>query len=207
MLIKDGQAGDEARIAVVVGLGNPGKQYALTRHNVGFRVVDCLARRYGINLEEGRFSALWGEGIIAGRQVRLLKPHTFMNRSGVAVAELVHLFGYSAPQILVVHDDLDLPCGRIRLVRKGGAGGHRGVLSIIEHLGSKQFPRVKLGIGRPLRGETVEAFVLEPPYSEEESLFAEMLESGVEAVLTTLQCGLTVAMNQYNRRESRSADS
>jgi PTH1 family peptidyl-tRNA hydrolase len=114
-----------------------------------------------------------------------------MNRSGVAVAELLHLFGYSAPQILVVHDDLDLPCGRIRLVRKGGAGGHRGVSSIIEHLGSKQFPRVKLGIGRPLRGETVEASY-RTSHSEEEASLPRCWNRGLSGI-ATLHCGLTVA--------------
>jgi len=124
-----------------------------------------------------------------------------MNRSGEVVAEVMKYFGISVDQILVIHDDLDLPLGRIRLVPRGGAGGHRGVASIIQHLGHQDFSRMKLGIGRPVRGEAVESYVLQLPYAEEARTFQEMVVRGVEAVQTVLSTGLEAAMNRFNRHE------
>lgn len=194
----------EERIAVVAGLGNPGKQYQLTRHNVGFQVVDLLAREADMEWRGGRFRALWGVAGIEGHNVLLFKPQTFMNLSGEAIVEMLRHFEFSSRQVLVVHDDLDLPCGRIRLVRKGGAGGHRGVSSLIQHLEQNDFPRLKLGIGRPLHGEPIESFVLHPPYPEDEKIFQRMVELGAEAVRTVLRSGLGDAMNRCNRREPTS---
>jgi PTH1 family peptidyl-tRNA hydrolase len=192
---------DDGRIALIAGLGNPGPKYDHTRHNVGFEVVDELARRFQVRLQERKFQASWGMGVIEGHKVLLCKPLTFMNRSGEAVSEIVHYFGFSPANMLVVHDDLDLPCGRIRLARRGGAGGHRGVQSVIDHLRSRDFPRLKLGIGRPQRGEPVEAFVLHKPSSEEEAVFREMVDCGVDAVQEALLSGLEAAMSRFNRRD------
>jgi len=191
----------EAKIAALFGLGNPGNEYATTRHNVGFQVVDRLAQAFGITLQQRKFRAGWGTGIIEGRKIFIVKPLTFMNRSGEVVVEVLKYFGIAANQMLVIHDDLDLPVGRIRLVPKGGAGGHRGVSSIIQHLGHQDFPRLKLGIGRPAHGETVESYVLRPPYPEETSVFEDMVERGFEAVQTVLSTGLVPAMNRFNRQE------
>lgn len=198
------QTDSEERIAVVAGLGNPGKQYQLTRHNVGFQVVDLLAREADMEWRGGRFRALWGIAGIEGYNILLFKPQTFMNLSGEAVVEMLRHFDFSSRQILLVHDDLDLPCGRIRLVRKGGAGGHRGISSLIQHLEQSDFPRLKLGIGRPLHGEPIESFVLQPPYPEDEEIFQHMVKLGAEAVRTVLRSGLGDAMNRYNRREPTS---
>lgn len=189
----------EEKVTVVAGLGNPGKQYEKTRHNIGFQVVDGLAGRFYIPFEERKFRASWGIGTVEGKKVLLIKPLTFMNRSGEAVSEMLRYFGISAAQMLVVHDDLDVACGRVKLVRQGGAGGHRGILSIIEHLKTRDFPRLKLGIGRPTGGEPVEAYVLQRPYPEQEKSFEEMLSRGVEAVRMVLSSGLEEAMNRFNR--------
>lgn len=190
----------EPGISVLVGLGNPGKQYEATRHNAGFRVIDLLSRGFGIELKERKFPALWGVVALEGRELLLIKPTTFMNLSGEAVGPLLEYFKIPVNRMLVVHDDLDLPCGRIRLVRGGGAGGHRGVSSIKEHTEGRDFPRLKLGIGRPLKGEPVEAYVLEKPYVEEQESFEEMLIHGVEVVRAVLSEGIGAAMNRFNRR-------
>jgi len=195
--------GQEAKIAALCGLGNPGNEYAKTRHNVGFQVVDRLAQAFGIALQQRKFRAGWGTGTVEERKILIVKPLTFMNRSGEAVVEVLKYFGITANQMLVIHDDLDLPVGRIRLVLKGGAGGHRGVSSIIQHLGHQDFPRLKLGIGRPAYGETVESYVLRPPYPEETLAFNDMVERGFEAVQTVLSTGLVAAMNRFNRQEQQ----
>ncbi len=189
-------------IAVVVGLGNPGRDYERTRHNAGFLVVDRLVSACGIQLQERKFRAGWGTGFIEDRKILVVKPLTFMNLSGEAVGAVLNYFGYASTQVLVVHDDLDLPCGRVRIVRQGGAGGHRGISSIMDHLGTRDFPRVKLGIGRPLHGEPVESYVLQPPYPEDAGLFMQMIDLGVEVVRSVISSGVSAAMNKYNRKET-----
>lgn len=190
------------QIAVVVGLGNPGKGYVATRHNVGFRVLERLAGTFSVNLEERKFPARWGACAIAGRKVVFLEPLTYMNRSGEAVSQMLRYFKLSPPQMIVIHDDLDLPVGRIRLAGKGGAGGHRGVASIIDYLGGQDFARLKIGIGRPLHGETVEAYVLQPPYPEQAQVMTEAEERSAEAMRTVLLDGLVKAMNLFNRSDA-----
>ncbi len=183
----------------VVGLGNPGQRYEHTRHNAGFQVLNLVARKFSIVLSERKYPACWGQGIVEGRKLLLCKPTTYMNLSGTAVSRMLRDFRISPAHLLVVHDDLDMPCGRIKLVQRGGAGGHRGVRSIMEQLGLPDFPRLKLGIGRPLHGEEVEDYVLRPPYPEERLTFAGMIERGAEAVEQVVRSGLVAAMNQFNR--------
>jgi PTH1 family peptidyl-tRNA hydrolase len=192
-------ASSEHAISAIIGLGNPGKQYEATRHNVGFRVVDILAGSSGTALQERKFQARWGSCDLEGRKVLLVQPLTYMNRSGDAVAEILRYFDISSSHILVIHDDLDLPVGRLRLVHRGGAGGHRGVLSIIDRLNSPDFPRLKLGIGKPAYKEAVEAYVLQNPYSDETAVFNEMISQGAQAVRSVLANGLDFAMNEFNR--------
>jgi peptidyl-tRNA hydrolase, PTH1 family len=189
-------------IVAVVGLGNPGKQYEITRHNVGFRVLDRLALSFSVSLEERKFQARWGTCSISRQKVFLLKPLTFMNRSGEALTQMLRYFKILPKQMLVIHDDLDLPLGRIRLALRGGAGGHRGVTSIIEHLGTQDFARLKLGIGRPLHDESVEAYVLRSPYPDQEGAFEQMIVRGVEAAETVLLSGLVKAMNIFNKSDT-----
>ncbi len=192
---------EEEQIAAVIGLGNPGKDYEDTRHNAGFRVVDRLVRIYGIGMGERKFRASWGAGIAEGRKVLFIKPLTFMNRSGEAVGEILKYFGIPPQQALVVHDDLDLPFTRIRIARKGGAGGHKGIQSISDHLGTQDFARLKLGIGRPKHGEPVETFVLQPPYPEDRQEFEKMTAQAEEAARAILATCLSSAMNDFNKRE------
>jgi peptidyl-tRNA hydrolase, PTH1 family len=189
-------------IVAVIGLGNPGKQYESTRHNVGFKVLDRLARSFSVQLEERKFQGCWGTCVINRQKVFLLKPLTYMNRSGDAVSQMLRYFKILPIQMLVIHDDLDLPLGRTRLALRGGAGGHRGVTSIIDHLGTQDFARLKLGIGRPLHDETVEAYVLHAPYPEQEGAFEEMVIRGAEAAQTVLLSGLIRAMNVFNKGDT-----
>jgi len=190
------------QIAIVAGVGNPGKGYLATRHNVGFRVLELLARTFSVNLEERKFPARWGACAVAGRKVVFLEPLTYMNRSGEAVSQMLRYFKISPTQMIVIHDDLDLPVGRIRLAVKGGAGGPRGVASIIDSLGGQDFARLKIGIGRPLHGETVEAYVLQPPYAEQEQGLTEAVERSAAAVRTVLLDGMVKAMNLFNRSDA-----
>ncbi|SHF03830.1 peptidyl-tRNA hydrolase [Desulfacinum infernum DSM 9756] len=187
-------------VFLIAGLGNPGPRYDGTRHNVGFRVVDRLAQRFSIPMQERKFPAHWGEGRIGGRKVVLVKPMTYMNRSGEAVGPILRYYRLPPEALLVVHDDLDLPLGRIRIARRGGTGGHRGVASIIQTLGGGEFARLKLGIGRPRYGESVEAFVLDGFYSDELEAAEEMVDRAAAAALAVLADGLEAAMNRFNQR-------
>jgi PTH1 family peptidyl-tRNA hydrolase len=191
----------EEKILAVVGLGNPGREYENSRHNAGFQVVDRLVQRYGIGMQERKFRASWGAGIAEGRKILFAKPLTFMNRSGEAVGEILSYFDISSEQVLVIHDDLDLMFGRIRIARRGGAGGHRGIQSIIDHLGTSDFPRLKMGIGRPKHGEPIESFVLQPPYSEDREEYEKMYTQAEEAACAVLSTCLSGAMNDFNKRE------
>ena len=188
---------------IVVGLGNPDDRYLATRHNVGFQVVDEVARRRSVSWRQEDSIACLAKGSLAGRRLLLVKPLTYMNRSGMAVNRVLDRCGVAAQNMIVVHDDLDLPVGRIRVVRGGGAGGHRGVLSIIESLGEQGFPRIKLGIGRPLEGEAVEDFVLTPPYEGDAERFRAMISKAADAVQMAVKEGIEAAMNVFNRRCAR----
>lgn len=188
-------------IVVIVGLGNPGKQYETTRHNAGFMVLDRLASSCSLRLEERKFQASWGACTFGGQKIFLIKPLTYMNRSGDAVSRILQYFKLSPTQMLVIHDDLDLPLGRIRLAARGGAGGHRGISSIMEHLGTADFARLKLGIGRPLHHEAVEAYVLQAPYPEQQGAFETMIIRGAEAAQSVLTSGVVRAMNAFNARD------
>ncbi|MGC9965147.1 MAG: aminoacyl-tRNA hydrolase [Syntrophobacteraceae bacterium] len=191
----------EEQILAVVGLGNPGKEYGRTRHNVGFQVVDRLIARHSPGMMERKFRASWGFATVEGRKVLFAKPLTFMNRSGEAVGEIIKYFGVPPDQMLVIHDDLDLPFARIRIAQKGGSGGHKGIQSIIDHAGSADFPRLKMGIGRPKYGEPVETFVLQPPYPEDREEFEKMIALAEKAAGAVLATCLSDAMNEFNRRD------
>lgn len=184
---------------LIVGLGNPGPIYDLTRHNLGFRVVELLGGRYQIPLTRASLKARWGQGQVDGTPVVLAQPTTYMNLSGQAVARLLQYFRLSPQQLVVIHDDLDVPFGRLKLVRGGGAGGHRGVKSIQEHLASTDFYRVKLGLGRPPALMNPEAFVLAPFALEEQEAVVGMVERASRAVVTLVTLGLAAAQNQFHR--------
>lgn len=184
---------------MIVGLGNPGREYETTRHNVGFQVVDLWCRDLGLSLSSSRrFRAKTIRVDFRGNAIILLCPLTFMNLSGESVRACASYYAQETSKILVVHDELDLPLGRIKVVRNGGAGGHKGVSSIIRHLGSTEFCRVKVGIGRPRYGEGVEDYVLAPFYADERGLAKDVLRLAVNACELFILEGVELAMNRIN---------
>ena len=193
------------RVRLIVGLGNPGGEYSGSRHNVGFWLVNRLARRHGINLKTSGQAAL-GTGRIAGQEVALAKPRTFVNRSGEAVWNLIKRLKLDdAHELLVVCDDLDLPVGKVRLRPGGGHGGQKGLRSIIEAAQSDQFPRVRIGIGRPVvagrpsyEPEVIAGYVLGEPPPEERRLLDEAIERTIEVIEVALTEGVERAMAQFN---------
>lgn len=193
-------------VRLIVGLGNPGREYAHSRHNVGFWCLNRLARRQGIAFTKRGRLATVGEGRLAGRSVVLAKPRTFVNVSGRAVGHLLRRYRLSPQHLLVVYDDLDLPLGRVRLRPRGAHAGHRGMRSIVEAIGSEDFPRVRIGIGRPevageptWEPEAVAAYVLAPMTAEERRILDEAVATAGEAILCLLAEGVEEAMNWFNR--------
>lgn len=194
-----------AEIRLVVGLGNPGNEYAAHRHNVGFWCVNRLAHRWGIRLKAGRRARI-GEGQAEGRPIVLARPSTFVNRSDLAVTALLQRYELSPQEMLVICDDLELPVGKVRIRPRGGHGGHNGLWSIIYALQSEDFPRLRIGIDRPriddeplTDPEVVAAYVLAEPAPEEREALEEGVEQAAEAVACVLREGLAAAMNRYNR--------
>lgn len=183
---------------LVVGLGNPGARYAGNRHNVGFHVVDRLATATDLRFDERRDRALLARGTVEGVRVALVKPQTYMNLSGPAVHGVARFYKVPVEQILVVYDDLDLPPGVLRLRQQGGAGGHRGVASLIDALGSQVFPRVRIGIGRPAGDMPPEAYVLQDFDAGQRPVLGLATERAVDAVRTALREGFAAAMNRFN---------
>ena len=184
---------------LVVGLGNPGRNYERTRHNLGFLIVDQIARQNQVALKKELCDALVGEWWGDAQRTLLAKPQAFMNRSGESVKGLLDHFCSTPDDLVVIHDDLDLAFGRIRIRPGGGAGGHRGVLSIMESLGGAQFYRIRVGIGRPPDGIDPTDFVLEPFTSEELGQLDKLVSRAAEAVVTLLREGGKRAMEQFNR--------
>ena len=184
---------------VIVGLGNPGPEYRKTRHNLGFWVVDRLAERWGARLSRRAFLAMVGEVQWRDEKILLVQPQTYMNRAGEAVARIRDFYHLALYDLVVIHDDLDLPLGRIRIKRGGGgAGGNRGVVSLIEVLGSKDFTRVKMGIGRPPGQQDPADFVLQPFTPSEEAFILPVVDRAVEAVEVLLAEGIERAMALFN---------
>lgn len=184
---------------LIVGLGNPGNRYQRTRHNVGFFVVERLAQRNGLSFTDERCDALIADGLIGGERVILAKPQTFMNRSGIAVRELLAEYHGGADDLIVAYDDLDLPLGRIRIRAQGSAGGHRGILSILENLASATFLRVRIGIGRPPDGGDAADYVLSPFDDQQVDAVDQAVERAADAVGSLIQEGVRQAMELYNR--------
>jgi len=181
---------------LIVGLGNPGKTYFNNRHNVGFRCIDYFARLHRISIKERRARAKLGIGEVAETRVVLAKPRTFMNLSGQSVNRLVRHFGVPLEDLLVICDDLDLPLGKVRIRQRGGSAGHKGVESIIASLGSQDFPRIRVGIGRP-EGDEI-AYVLSDFSAEERELVEEAISKVADAIYCFLAEGVEAAMNRYN---------
>lgn len=184
---------------LIIGLGNPGQQYEQTRHNVGFRVVDALAKTLGWNWSEQRNRAVLASGTLGSEKVVLVKPITFMNNSGESVGALAHWYKVQAEDVLVVYDELDLPLGKIRLKTSGSAGGHNGMDNIIRHLHTQQVPRLRIGIGRPAnaRMDTIN-YVLGVPPLDERIMLTTAEEKAAAALPSIIRQGVAIAMNELN---------
>ena len=185
---------------VIVGLGNPGIYYERTRHNIGFQVLDRLAEINHILVSTKRFKSFYGVGRIDSERVILIKPMTLMNRSGEAVQKVLHFFQVGIEDLIVIHDDLDLPFGRLRFKQRGGDGGHQGVRSIIESIGRNTFLRLKIGIGRPPQGMDPADYVLTPFGEVQYSDLEQIVSRAAEALNVLVLEGLGTAMNRYQRK-------
>ena len=186
---------------IIVGLGNPGNEYAKTRHNVGFMLVDALAEHLNINLWKDKFNAQIAEGRIGTEKILLVKPQTYMNNSGEAVGPLMRWYKVTPEDIIVAHDDMDIPAGTIRIRKKGSSGGHNGIKSLIAHLGSENFPRVRLGVGRPLPGWSV---VNHAPFPQEDKTAVdEAIKYLIPAVECIVNDSVDMAMNKYNPKKAK----
>lgn len=183
---------------LVVGLGNPGRRYMRTRHNLGFIVVDRLGAKYGIEPAESKFNNRFGKGIVNGIRLFLAQPMDYMNRSGPPVYQLARYYSVSIDNILIIHDDIDLEKGRIKIKVKGGHGGHNGIKSIIDAFGTDSFPRIRIGIGRPETPMDVTDYVLGKMPDDEMKFFEPVFRTAEDAVETVLVKGTTAAMNQFN---------
>lgn len=183
---------------LIVGLGNPGREYAWTRHNLGFQVAAYLAEIWGLPLTRHSHDALWGQGRVGTAAVILAQPTTYMNLSGQAVSRLMSYFKLTPGDLVIIHDDLDVPQWRLKIVERGGPGGHRGIQDIIETLHTEEFLRVKMGIGRPHPGRPMEKYVLSPFPAEEAENVAQLIERAAQAVVTLLTEGLAPAQNRFH---------
>ena len=184
---------------LIVGLGNPGPEYAKSRHNIGFRCIDILADKLGVKIDRAKFEGLYGQTEYLGHKLYLLKPLTYMNLSGRSVLQLSSFFKIPPERIIVIFDDISLDPGRLRVRGNGSAGGHNGIKSIIAELGSQEFPRVKIGVGaKPHPDFDLAAWVLSTFSASEEKALAVSLENGAKAALTLMTQGVSEAANKFN---------
>lgn len=183
---------------LVVGLGNPGGRYTRTRHNVGFMVVDDVATRAGVAVEKKLFGALVGDAVLGGKKAVLAKPQSFMNLSGQPVASLMGFYKVPATDVVVLHDDIDLPLGRLKVQQGGGHGGHNGIRDV-QRVAGNDYVRVRLGVGRPPPQWDPADYVLAPFTAEEEGTVSAMLSTAADAVECIVRDGVVAAMNRFNR--------
>lgn len=191
---------------LIVGLGNPEEEYKRTRHNMGFDVINEIASRYMVSLERKKFDAIYGEAIIEGQKVMLIKPQTYMNLSGVAVKQFVDFYKVPVEQVIIIYDDMDIEKGTMKIRKKGGAGSHNGMKSVISQIGSEGFPRIRIGIGAPLHPHDRINYVLEKLSKEEYTILEQGIQKASMAIIDMLKSGIDHAMNQYNetiRKETR----
>ena len=186
---------------LIAGLGNPGRSYSRHRHNVGFMVVDALAAKHDIGVEKKSFGALIGSGVAAGESVILAKPQKYMNLSGEPVATLLRYYKLDADSLIVVHDDIDIECGRIKVMRSAGSGGHNGISSIIDVLGHKDFIRVRVGVGRPPEYVDGADYVLAPIAKDQKEAMEKAIGLAADAVETIIEKGLTEAQQKYHTND------
>ncbi|MDY3052585.1 MAG: aminoacyl-tRNA hydrolase [Ndongobacter sp.] len=183
---------------VIVGLGNPGSRYDGTRHNVGFKAIDELAQRWGIEVRTLKWKSLIGEGRVGSDQVLLVKPQTYMNESGRAIKDIVDFYKLEMTQLIVICDDIDIPLGTIRIRRKGSAGTHNGMRSVVYQLNNDSFPRIKISVGRRPAYMDLAAFVLSQFDAKEQKAVGEEIRCAADAAERVIQNGVEAAMNTYN---------
>jgi PTH1 family peptidyl-tRNA hydrolase len=188
---------------LIIGLGNPGTAYKNSRHNLGFKTVDLLCNQLGLHLSDQRFQTLSTSTNYHNKNILLACPQTLMNRSGIAVKYLVDHYKPDFRDIIVIHDDIDLDVGRIKIASGGGAGGHHGIESVAYHLGTNEFCRTKIGIGRPRYNEAIEDFVLNPFYDDQQTTIKEALHLAVKAIESFVLYGVEAAMNTFNSFTTR----
>ena len=187
---------------LIAGLGNPGPDYAATRHNAGFLVVDALAGIFSIPVQRKKFNTLYGRGRIRGVDIFLVKPQAYMNRSGPPLRQIADYFGIPREAMVIIHDDIDLAFQRLKIKEKGGDGGHKGIQSIIQAFGSDVFTRLRLGVGRSTRSTGVVGHVLGAFNREERAVLDEFTQKACDAIVTILTEGTKIAMNRYNQKLS-----
>lgn len=191
---------------VIVGLGNPGKNYRDTRHNVGFKTVDLLGKRNSIDINKIKFKSVYGEGLINGERVILLKPQTYMNNSGIAVREISEYFKVPVEKLLVIVDDIDIDFASVKIKKKGSGGTHNGLRSIIYHLKDDNFPRIKIGIGKKYQEQDLADFVLSKFGKDEIRDMEESITNAAEAIEIIVSQDLNKAMNKYNVKSSQAQE-
>lgn len=184
---------------LIVGLGNPGENYKLTRHNIGFLAVERIAEENGIKFSRDRSYSLIGMGAIVDQKVSIAKPLTYMNLCGKAVKDLLDYFKVDADSLIIIHDDIDMEFGKIKIKEKGGHGGHNGVRSIISTLGTKDFVRIKIGIGRPLNKQGVKDYVLSPFDLEQQDFLPRLIDLAEKATISIITLGRQITMNEFNQ--------
>ncbi len=187
---------------IIVGLGNKGLEYAKTRHNIGFEVIECLAHRHQITMNTRKFKGLIGQGMISGEKVILVMPLTYMNNSGICVREIMDFYKLDAEDIMVVYDDISMDLGALRIRENGSAGGHNGIKNIIAHLGHDKFLRFKVGIGPQPKGMPSERYVLERFKRNEMDALLEVIDYTADAVEGIVKHDVTYGMNHYNRKKA-----
>ena len=186
---------------LIVGLGNPGREYEHTRHNAGFDAIDVLAGKLGADVKEKKHKGLCGKGMIAGEKVILLKPQTYMNLSGESVRAAADFYKIDAEHMIVLYDDIDLDVGKLRVRAKGSAGGHNGIKNIIAHMGTQEFPRVRIGVGaKPDRMDLAD-YVLGRFSQVERPVMEDAFEEAAEAAIAVVEDGIDAAMNRFNRKK------
>ncbi|MCI9161761.1 MAG: aminoacyl-tRNA hydrolase [Lachnospiraceae bacterium] len=186
---------------IIAGLGNPTKEYDKTRHNVGFAVIDQLADRYGIDVSERKHRAFCGKGVIEGQKVLLVKPQTFMNLSGESLRSAMDYYKALPEELIVIYDDISLPPGQLRIRLKGSAGGHNGIKNIIAHLGTQEFPRIKVGVGEKPPRMDLKDYVLSRFSKGEQELMEEAFREAAQAVAMMISDGADRAMNHFNTKK------
>ena len=189
---------DDRVMYIIAGLGNPTREYEKTRHNVGFEVIDVLADMLGTTVEEKKFKGLYGRGIIGGEKVLLLKPQTFMNLSGESVKAAADFYKVDHEHIIIIYDDISLDVGQLRIRKKGSAGGHNGIKNIIAHLGTQEFPRIKVGVGDKPKKMDLADYVLSRFSKEDRAAMEDAFKEAAKAVEVMITEGMDTAMNQFN---------